>query len=183
MATVRNISEAEGLLHRDANGVLRENLSNHRVFIFSCSAYRSMCEALYEQFQSGAGIILYRMGEGYGTKLVKGVPQLALSKEEMIEAFSKLSHLAGWGKIVINLNNSPGKEAEAVVEGSPFIVWRKGISPTTCFFLSGVLAGAASELLGGEYKAVEVKCASDEQSKVCKFKISQKPPHEAQAEP
>ena len=173
MASVRNISEAEGLLHRDAEGVLRDNLGNHRVFIFSCSAYRSMCEALYDQFQSGAGIILYRMGEGYGTKLVKGVPQLGLSKEEMIEAFSKLSHLAGWGKIIINFN--PGKETEAIVEGSPFLLWKKGIGPTSCFFMSGVLAGAASELLGEEYKVQEVKCASEEETKVCKFRIVAKP--------
>jgi predicted hydrocarbon binding protein len=172
VATVRNISEAEGLLHRDADGVLRENIGNHRVFIFSCSAYRSMCEALYDQFQSGAGIILYRMGEGYGKKLVKGVPQLGLSSEEMIEAFSKLSHLAGWGKIMINF--IPGKDSEAIVEGSPFLLWKKDIGPTSCFFMSGVLAGAASELLDGEYKVQEIKCASEDDTKVCKFKIVQK---------
>ena len=48
------------------NGVLRESLTQARVMLFGCSAYPSMCDALYEQFHSGAGVILYRMGEGYG---------------------------------------------------------------------------------------------------------------------
>jgi len=82
-----------GLLHRGENGVLRDNFSNRRIIIFSCSAYRSMCDSLYDQFQSGAGVILYRMGEGYGRKLVKGFPQLGLSREEMVDALCKLSHL------------------------------------------------------------------------------------------
>ena len=161
-------SEDVGLVHRDEKGVLRDNFSNHRVIIFSCSAYRSMCDALYDQFQSGAAIILYRMGEGYGRKLVQGVPQLGLSRDEMIEAFEKLAHLAGWGKLSVKITDE--KNSEVIVEESPFLLRRQDIGPTSCHFLAGVLAGAASLLLGGEYKAQELRCASKEKG-ICRFRI------------
>jgi predicted hydrocarbon binding protein len=164
-------SEDVGLLHRDEKGVLRDNFSNRRVIIFSCSAYRSMCDALYDQFQSGAAVILYRMGEGYGRKLVKGVPQLGLSREEMIEAFEKLAHSAGWGKISIKITEE--KNGEVIVQESAFLLRREDVGPISCHFLAGVLAGGASELLEGEYKGQEIRCASKEAG-VCRFRIYSK---------
>ncbi len=161
-------SEDTGLLHRDERGVLRDNFSNRRVIIFSLSAYRSMCDALYDQFQSGASIILYRMGEGYGRKLVKGIPQLGLSREERIEAFDKLAYMAGWGKISIKISDVTS--ADVIVEESPFLLRRADASPFSCHFLAGVLGGGASEMFGGEYKAQEIRCASKEGG-VCRFNI------------
>ena len=161
-----------GLLHRGENGVLRDNFSNRRIIIFSCSAYRSMCDSLYDQFQSGAGVILYRMGEGYGRKLVKGFPQLGLSREEMVDALCKLYHLAGWGKLTINVSDDAN--GDAVLEDSPFTLRRNDIGPTTCHFMSGVLAGGGAEIFGMEYKAQEIKCASRGESKVCRFAVHTK---------
>jgi predicted hydrocarbon binding protein len=172
VSTVKNEFVDLGLLHRDENGVLRDNLSNRRVIILSCSAYRAMCDSLYDQFQSGAGVILYRMGEGYGRKLVNGVPQLGMSKEEMVDALAKLSYLAGWGKLTINI--SEDSNGDAVLEDSPFTLRRNDIGPTTCHFMSGVLTGGASELFGVEYKTQEIKCSSHGESKVCRFAIHTK---------
>jgi predicted hydrocarbon binding protein len=163
------ISDDAGLIYRDEAGVLRDNFSTRRVIIFSCSAYRSMCDSLYDQFQSGAGIILYKMGEGYGRKLVKGVVQLDLSQNEVIEAFEKLSHLAGWGKIMIKINDQ--NNIEAAVENSPFMLKREDAGPYSCHFLAGVLGGGASEMFSSEYKALETRCAVKD-SGVCKFRIS-----------
>jgi predicted hydrocarbon binding protein len=127
-----------------------------------------MCDALYDQFQSGAGIILYRMGEGYGNKLVKSLAKLDLSQEEKIQAFEKLAHLAGWGKLSINVDGS--ENGEVVVEDSPFILRRQDIGPNSCHFMAGVLAGGASELFGSAYKAQELRCASKDGG-VCRFRI------------
>ena len=169
MATVKNLSGDNGLLHRDEKGDLRDNLSNRRVIIFSCSAYRSMCDALFEQFQSGATVILYRMGEGYGKRLVKGVSQLGQAQEEKLDTFHKLAFLAGWGKINIKVNKD--YNGEVIVEESPFLLRRNDIGLTSCHFLSGVLAGAASELFGQACKAVELRCASKSDSPICRFRI------------
>jgi predicted hydrocarbon binding protein len=162
----------EAIIHRDEKGILRENFSNRRVIIFSCSAYRSMCDALYEQFQSGAGIILYRMGEGYGSKLVRGLSGLDLSEEEKIQAFEKLAHLAGWGKLAIKVDEDK-KSGEVIVEESPFTLRRHDIGPISCHFMAGVLAGGASELFGTEYKAQELRCAAKDGG-VCRFRIYQR---------
>lgn len=128
-----------------------------------------MCDSLYEQFQSGAGLILYRMGEGYGKKLLKGIPELRLSKGEIVDSLTKLSRLAGWGKLTIKI--AEDINVEAIVEDSPFTLRRSDIGPVTCHFMSGVLAGAASELFGAEYKSQEIKCSSRGESKVCRFAI------------
>src|SRR5579863_3432426 len=125
-------SEDSGLLRRDEKGALREPLSQRRVIIFSCSAYRSMCDSLYEQFQSGASIILYKMGEGYGKKLVKGAALLQLSQGELIEAFEKLAHMAGWGRLSIKVNDP--NSIDAVVEESPFLLRRDDAGPCSCHF-------------------------------------------------
>jgi predicted hydrocarbon binding protein len=129
-----------------------------------------MCDALYDQFQSGAAIILYRMGEGYGRKLVMGLPQLGLSRDEMIQTFQKLAHLAGLGKLSIKTIDQ--KNAEVIVEESPFLLRRQDIGPVSCHFMTGVLAGGAGELFSGEYKAQELRCASIE-SGICRFRIYQ----------
>lgn len=167
MGTVK-FSEDAGLVHRDEKGVLRDNFSDHRVIIFSCSAYRSMCDSLYDQFQSGASIILYKMGEGYGRKLVKGVAKLELPQDELFEAFEKLSHLAGWGKITFKISSE--KDIDTIAENSPFILRREGIGSFTCHFLAGVLGGGASEIFRSEYKAQEIRCAAKEAG-VCRFRI------------
>jgi predicted hydrocarbon binding protein len=172
MASMKNESADLGLLHRDEKGELRDSFSNRRVIIFSCSAYRAMCDSLYDQFQSGAGVILYRMGEGYGRKLVKGMPELGLSKEDMVDALSKLSYVAGWGKLTIKV--SEDGSSDAVLEESAFTLRREGIGETTCYFMSGVLAGGASEIFGTVYKTQEMKCASRGESKVCRFTVRTK---------
>lgn len=167
MGTVK-FSEEAGSIHRDEKGILRDNFSERRVIIFSCSAYRSMCDSLYDQFQSGASIILYKMGEGYGRKLLKGVAKLDLRLDELVEAFQKLSHSSGWGKISIKITNE--NNADVIVEDSPFLLRREDIGPVTCHFLAGVLGGGGSEMFKADYKAQEIRCASKEAG-VCRFRV------------
>ena len=172
MATIRRIGDEASLLNRNENGILRENFTNARVMVWSCSAYRSMCDALYEQFQSGASVILYRMGEGYARKLVKGIPRLGSSRDEVIESLEKLASLSGWGMMKIKSTGEKG--AECVVEKSAFILRKEGIGPTTCHFLSGVLAGAGSEIFGGEFDSHELNCAAADESASCRFVLRAK---------
>lgn len=159
--------DSSSLVNRD-NIVLRESITNARVILFSCSAYRSMCDALYDQFQSGAGVILYRMGEGYAKKLLGAIPKLGLNRDEVIEGFEQLSFLAGWGKL--NLRIKEDFSAECVVDKCAFVLRREGIGPTSCYFFSGVLGSVAKELFKQEYRAHEVKCESSG-SPVCRFQV------------
>ncbi|MHB8567160.1 MAG: V4R domain-containing protein [Nitrososphaerales archaeon] len=164
---VETKNDSSGLLIRD-NLVLRDSITSARVILMSCSAYRSMCEALFDQFQSGAGVILYRMGEGYAKKLLGAVPKLGVERDVIIGGFERLSYLAGWGKL--NLRLKKDLSAECVVEKSAFVLRRADIGPNTCFFFSGVLSSIAKELLKQEYRTREVKCESSG-SAFCKFEI------------
>ncbi len=174
MAASKKISEfvdkANNDLTAPIDGVIREAYTAARVMIWSCSAYRSMCDALYDQFQSGAGVILYRMGEGYGAKLSKAIPTLILSPEMVIQVFEKATSSAGWGKLQLKMADK--RSAECIVENSAFLLYRNEIGPVTCHFLAGVLGGVWSGIFGKETKVQEVKCGARGNRKVCKFKLS-----------
>ena len=85
------------MLTHEQGGILRDALTGSRVMIFSCSAYRSMCDTLFDRFKSGAGTILYGMGEGYGQKLFVSMQKFELQRDEAIEALQALADAAGWG--------------------------------------------------------------------------------------
>ena len=137
--------------------------------LFGCSAYRSMCDALYEQFQSGAGVILYRMGEGYGRKVAVAIPITEISREDAIKVFQKLALLAGWGNIKIKILDE--KTAECLVQKSPFVLHRNDAGNVSCYFLSGVLSAIASVLFGKKFTTREVSCEITGSS-ICKFLVS-----------
>jgi predicted hydrocarbon binding protein len=155
---------------RHDNGVLRASPTNARVFMLGCSGYRAMCDLLYEQFQSGAGAILYRMGEGYARKLVAAMPLDIMSREEAVKIFQRLAMLSGWGNIKLKVVDE--KTAECTVTDSPFVLYREDVGSTSCYFLSGILSGVASALMGTKFTAVETLCKA-RGSTCCKFNITQ----------
>ncbi len=152
------------------NGVLRESLTHARVMLFSCSAYRSMCDALYEQFQSGAGVILYRMGEGYGRKVASTVPMGDMTREEAVKVFQRVALLAGWGNIKIQIVDE--KTAECVVHKSPFVLHREDAGKVSCYFMSGVLSATANVLFGKKFTTREILCGTAGASS-CKFVVTE----------
>jgi len=164
-----SINEDQAGFLREERGVLRESVTNARVMIFSCSAYRSMCDALYDQFLSGASVILYRAGEGYAKKLLSAVPKLGLGREETIKTLQHIAYLSGWGNM--KLRSLDQKTLECTVEKCAFVLRRKDISGTSCFFLSGVLGGAASALFEKKFAARELDCEATG-SKCCRFQIT-----------
>ena len=125
-----------------------------------------MCDALFDQFQSGAGIILYRMGEGYATKLIEAFPRLGMSSADVVQGLKSLGFLAGWGKFHFEL---AGREnVSCRVEQSAFLLRRNDAGPTTCFFLTGILAAIGSVIYNKKFTARETKCASSGQPS-CEF--------------
>jgi len=116
-----------------------------------------MCDSLFEQFQSGSGVILYRMGQEYARKLVEGVAKLNLSPNEAIKVYRRLALLAGCGNVKINVDlENVVESSECTVHCSAFVLRRKDAGKTTCFFFSGGLSTIASSLVGKPYVAKEV---------------------------
>src|ERR1700730_185524 len=165
-----SFNESEAGFIREDRGVLREFLTNSRVMLFGCSAYRSMCDALYEQFQSGAGVILYRMGEGYGRKVAAAIPISEMSREDAIKVFQKLALLAGWGNVKIKILDE--KTAECIVHKSPSVLHRNDAGNVSCYFLSGVLSAIASALFRKKFTTREISCEITG-GNACKFLVSE----------
>jgi predicted hydrocarbon binding protein len=164
---------SSAFLTQEHDGILRENMTRARIMLFSCSAYRSMCDSLFEQFQSGAGIILYRMGQGYARKLGEGISKLELSQDDAIKAYQKLSYLAGWGNVKLKVEDE--KSAVCTVHKSAFVLRRKDIGSTSCFFFSGALSSIASSILKTEFTTREVQCETGG-FEHCKFVITKSSP-------
>ena len=162
------LKETDEVTLKEQDGIVRENLLNSRILIFSCSAYRSMCDELYEQFQSGASVILYRMGKGYARKLAAAIPKLGSTEQSAIDGFVHLARLSGWGEIHCRISNETS--ADCVVRNSPFVLNRPNIGRTSCYFLSGVLAAVASDIYGKKFDAQEIECET-QGTAYCRFKI------------
>jgi len=158
------------LIKSEDDGTLREVVTNSRIILFSCPAYRSMCDALYEQFKSGSGIILFRMGQGYARKLTEGISKLNLTIEEAIKVYEKLSFMAVWGTVKILIEDD--RRAMCTVRKSAFILRRNDVGPTSCFFFSGALSTIASSMAGREFVAKEIECVTGGYE-YCKFVITQ----------
>jgi predicted hydrocarbon binding protein len=166
---LEKLFETKSVLNQEVEGELRDTLTGARVMIFSCSAYRSMCDTLFDRFESAAGTILYGMGQGYGSKLFRSISKLGLSSEDVIEALSKLASGAGWGILSVKIVDDG--DAVCTVAKSPFVLRRTDCGPTTCYFLSGIFAALGTELMGGNIQAREVDCAAGGSS-VCRFHLS-----------
>ncbi|MGI0080906.1 MAG: V4R domain-containing protein [Nitrososphaerales archaeon] len=164
------LKEADQITLGEQEGVLREGLLNSRVMVFSCAAYRSMCDELYEQFQSGASVILYRMGKGYARKLVAVTPKFGSTGESAIDGFIRLARLSGWGDIHCKISNETS--VDCIVHHSPFVLRRPDIGRTSCYFLSGVLATVASHIYAKKFEAQEIECETHGTS-YCRFKVFQ----------
>ncbi|MHB8565520.1 MAG: V4R domain-containing protein [Nitrososphaerales archaeon] len=165
--TALNRKEGEPqLISRDGKDLLRDSITNSRVVVMGCSGYRSLCDALYEQFQSGSSVILYRMGEGYARNLLSAVPKLGMNTEQVIHGFERLAFLAGWGKI--NLRIIDDSTVECVVEKCAFVLRRQDVGSTSCYFFSGVLGAVTSALFDKKFTAKEVKCETSG-TPPCKF--------------
>ena len=71
------------LIMKEADGMLKDRITSSHVFIFSRSAFRSMQNTLYDKFGSGASVIMYEMGQGYGRKLGTGMLKRGLNHEKV----------------------------------------------------------------------------------------------------
>ena len=79
-----NSDSTVDILSRESDGTLRDNITHAHVFIMSRSGFRSMQNTLYEKFSTGASVILYDMGEGYGRKSASAFMKKGLGLEPTI---------------------------------------------------------------------------------------------------
>jgi predicted hydrocarbon binding protein len=158
------------------SGRIEDPFLNLRVIVIDEEFYRGLRKKLYSSFQSGASVILYDMGLGYGELMGESMKKMGVSRIEVIKNFMELGKTHGYGVF-----NTPflkmiltGLQGEPVVrlEDSFFATTVGYTGKTECYLMAGIVAGAAGILLDKKFKCVEEKCLCRGDS-FCEFKLRQ----------
>jgi predicted hydrocarbon binding protein len=154
-----------------------ELFTNLRVMIIDEQFYRGLRNKLYERFQSGASVILYDMGVGYGELMGKSILSIGISKLSVYKKFLELGKRQGYGEFEVPLLKTiiAGLRGRAYVtlKDSFFATSAGKTGRTECFIVAGMIAGAAHQILKKDVQCVEEKCASKGDS-YCQFNLKQK---------
>lgn len=136
--------------------------------------YRGLRSRLYSSFQSGASVILYDMGLGYGELMGANMAKMGVSKLEVIKSFMELGKIHGYGVF-----NTPflkmiltGIRGEPLVRlGDSFFATSTGSTgKVECYMMAGIIAGAAGVLLNKKFACIEEKCLC-KGDPYCEFKL------------
>jgi predicted hydrocarbon binding protein len=158
------------------SGRLEDPFLNLRVMIIDEEFYRGLRKKLYTSFQSGASVILYEMGLGYGELMGESMKKMRVSRLEVIKSFMELGKTHGYGVF-----NTPflkmiltGLQGEPAVrlEDSFFATAVGKTGRAECYLMAGIVAGAAQVLLDKKFTCVEEKCLC-KGDPFCEFKLRQ----------
>jgi predicted hydrocarbon binding protein len=158
------------------SGRLEDNFLNQRVIVLDEEFYRGIRNKLYSSFQSGASVILYDMGLGYGELMGKSIEKMGSYQLKIMNDFMSLGKRRGYGtfhtpllKLILS-----GIQGEPVVRlrDSFFSTCVGDTGKTECYMMAGIIAGAAKVVLKKDnLVCIEEKCLSKGDS-YCEFKIT-----------
>ncbi len=170
----KNSDNSTLIRHNPNSGRLEDQLLNIRVMIMDEDFYRGLRNKLYSSFQSGASVILYDMGIGYGEIIGHDIKKMGGSRLEIVNGFVERGKSHGYGifktpllKMILS-----GLQGEPVVrlEDSFFATSAGDTGKSECYLVAGMIAGAAQVLLQKKFVCVEEKCLSKGDS-FCEFKL------------
>lgn len=148
-----------------------------RVMIIDEEFYRGMRSKLYSTFKTGAPVILYDMGLGYGELMGLKMEEMKMSKLDVIRKFMDLGKNKGYGnfhtpflKMILS-----GMRGEPLVriEDSFFATSVGKTGKVECYLMAGIIAGASQILLQKKFTCVEEKCLC-KGDEYCEFKLKEK---------
>lgn len=170
--------KAERIVVRNSNsGQLEDPLLKLRVMVIDEEFYRGIRDKLYSTFRSGAPVILYDMGLGYGELMGLKMEEMKMSKIDVIRAFMELGKNKGYGKFHTPFLKMilSGLRGEPIVrmEDSFFATSAGKTGKTECFLMAGIIAGASQILLQKKFSCVEEKCLC-KGDEYCEFRLKEK---------
>lgn len=137
--------------------------------------YKGMRDELFRAFKSGAGVILYQMGVGYGQISGRKIAQ-SPSKVAASRKFLRQGEHQGYGQFEVPLMESilSGIRGEGVVrlKDSFYATSAGETGQAECFIVAGQIAGAAGMVLEKKFKCDEVKCLS-KGDEFCEFRLKE----------
>jgi len=154
----------EPLGSRNSTGVIEDPLLRLRVLVIDTEFYKGIRTKLYSKFDTGASLILYEMGVGYGEIMAKNIKEMGAGKLEIYKKFIDRGKHQGYGEFTVpmleSIISSLRGEAKVYVKDSFFAYAAGKTGNAECWIVAGIIAGAAKIIFGKEMVCVEEKCAS-----------------------
>jgi predicted hydrocarbon binding protein len=144
--------------------LLWDNVFNLRIMAIDTNFYKGLRDQLYKVFQTGASLILYEMGLGYGKLAADVIMRGKQSRIGMYRDFMSRGKFQGMGVFQVpfsSLLQFPlGGGITVKLKNSFFSQAVGKTGQLECFVFAGTIAGAATQLFGKKYSCNETKCAS-----------------------
>jgi predicted hydrocarbon binding protein len=154
----------EPLGSRNSTGVIEDPLLRLRVLVIDTEFYKGIRTKLYSKFDTGASLILYEMGVGYGEIMAENIKEMGSGKLESYRKFMDLGRYHGYGEFMVplleSIISSMRGEAKVYLKNSFFAYAVGNTGNTECWMVAGIIAGAAKIIFGKEMMCIEEKCAS-----------------------
>jgi predicted hydrocarbon binding protein len=142
------------------HGTITRKSDGIRVFAMGSVGWASLEKELTSTFISGAAVILQRMGYSYGRYLGNVAKARQTTAQEALESLQRSSREAGWGELVLNGGDLSSGQARLLVRNCVFCLHIEGAKEPVCYMLTGLIQGAAEEIIGGVHRVIEEKCVA-----------------------
>ena len=155
-------------------GLLEDPLLGLRVLMIDSEFYKALRDNLYKRFQSGASLILFEMGAGYGEHMAESITEMGAGKIEVYRKFIERGKRHGYGEFKIPILQSiiSGLKGEARIylKDSFFASSSGNTGKVECWIIAGMIAGAGRKILAREVVCLEELCISKGDDH-CEFRL------------
>ena len=155
-------------------GYLEDPLVGLRVLTIDSDFYRGLRNNLYSKFQSGASLILYEMGVGYGERMAAAIQEMGAGRIEVYKKFIARGKRQGYGEFKVPILQAiiSGLKGEARVylKDSFFAHASGNTGKVECWIVAGMIADAGKKILAKEATCIEEKCLSKGDPQ-CEFRL------------
>lgn len=144
-----------------------------RVFMLSATGWSLLVKKIHSSFDSGGDVILFEMGQYYGSSMALGIKKQGADYEKTIHELVQRAAFSGWGKVSVSGNLPSGRRLSLRLDNCVFCVDRKSGKPS-CNFFRGMLSGIAQVLYERSFKVIEDQCMASG-SQFCRFVLEEDP--------
>ena len=166
---IREFYETDG----DEGSISRKFGSNGRVFTLSATGWSAVVEEIRIRFDSGAELLLFEMGQYYGTSLALEIMKYEIDYTKAVNGLLQSASYSGWGKISVKGDLPNGKDISVTVVDC-ISCHEPNMRKSSCTFLRGMIDGVAETLYGQPFKIRETRCMASEND-CCEFMLEDNP--------
>ena len=158
----------ESMAATEPDGILTSRTNGSRVFVLSAQAWSQIERQLFNTFSTGASSFLVHLGEYYGRAIVKEAKVGTAEHLGFERILQTLASASGWGEL--SVKGLTEGDTPFTVEMRNCVFCSQASQLKSCYFLLGVVAGAAGETFGRRFEATEHQCGHSG-SQVCRMTV------------